>query len=210
MIKLRPSMELARRILKPPVTGVEIGVLGGSHACGIIENWEGLARLHLVDSYGGISENSKSFRDFEKKFESISDKICWHIMTSVEAEKNFGMEILHFAYIDADHRYFRVKQDMCAWWPKIRVGGILCGHDYFTHGSVKKAVDDWAKENGVKLESANPDWWIIKTGENKKVRPKCDKCITKEICELSANISKSEWQQMCILLDNINRKLKDK
>lgn len=46
-------------------------------------------------------------------------------------------------YIDGDHTYESVRDDIKAWLPKIRKGGILAGHDYGAswHG-VKKAVDE--------------------------------------------------------------------
>lgn len=33
-------------------------------------------------------------------------------------------------FIDADHRYTGVRQDIIDWWPKVKEGGIVCGHDF--------------------------------------------------------------------------------
>jgi hypothetical protein len=33
-------------------------------------------------------------------------------------------------FIDADHRYSGIKKDIETWYPKVRPGGILCGHDF--------------------------------------------------------------------------------
>jgi len=33
-------------------------------------------------------------------------------------------------FIDADHRYSCVKQDILNYWPKLKIGGVLCGRDY--------------------------------------------------------------------------------
>lgn len=47
-------------------------------------------------------------------------------------------------FIDAMHRYEDVKADILRWWPRVRPGGILCGHDY-GHGDfpgVKQALDE--------------------------------------------------------------------
>ncbi len=35
-----------------------------------------------------------------------------------------------FVYLDADHRYQSVANDISAWWPKVRRGGVIAGHDY--------------------------------------------------------------------------------
>ena len=35
-------------------------------------------------------------------------------------------------YIDASHNYLDVLHDIEAWWPKIKPGGLLAGHDYDT------------------------------------------------------------------------------
>lgn len=47
--------------------------------------------------------------------------------------------------IDAAHDYQSVKTDIQAWWPKIKQGGFLCGHDYIGMGcpDVSRAVDEF-------------------------------------------------------------------
>jgi predicted O-methyltransferase YrrM len=62
------------------------------------------------------------------------------IKSSVEAAKNFQDESLDFVFIDANHEYESIKEDIKAWLPKVKKGGILGGHDYAD--GVKKAVDE--------------------------------------------------------------------
>jgi Methyltransferase domain len=48
---------------------------------------------------------------------------------SVKAAESFSDGSLDFVYIDANHTFQHVNQDLRAWYPKLRVGGLICGHD---------------------------------------------------------------------------------
>jgi len=86
-------------------------------------------------------------------------------MTSVEAAKMFKDNALDLIFIDADHKYESVKEDIIAWLPKVRKGGILSGHDYDgednMHPGVKQAVDEifGKKVNSVPVTRVKV-WWV--------------------------------------------------
>ena len=65
-------------------------------------------------------------------------------------------------FIDGDHSYMGCRRDILAWWPKVVVGGILCGHDA-GYGPVSRAVSDsfqkWEVAEGTNI------WFVIKTEE---------------------------------------------
>jgi len=67
---------------------------------------------------------------------------------------------LDFVYIDADHSYKSVKEDINAWAPKVREGGIVAGHDYYLTRAgnigVIAAVNEYVKEHGYSLQLT--DW----------------------------------------------------
>jgi hypothetical protein len=46
-------------------------------------------------------------------------------------------------FIDGDHRYESVREDIKDWWPHVKPGGVICGHDYPNFDGVKRAVDEW-------------------------------------------------------------------
>jgi len=64
--------------------------------------------------------------------------------SSIEASTLFPDETVDFIFIDANHTYESVKEDSIIWLPKLKKGGIIAGHDYFTkvHAGVKQAVDE--------------------------------------------------------------------
>lgn len=94
--------------------------------------------------------------------------------TSENAVKNFEDMTFDAVYIDARHDYNYVKQDIELWLPKLKSGGIICGHDYITekflsftgfdwhgkkmgYGGVKKAVDEKFKNVKVFKDSS----WLV-------------------------------------------------
>lgn len=46
---------------------------------------------------------------------------------------SFADKSIAAVYVDGDHSYEGAKADILAWWPKIRPGGYMCGHDYVPH-----------------------------------------------------------------------------
>lgn len=51
--------------------------------------------------------------------------------TSMDALADFDNGSLDFVYIDADHRFPRVAEDIYGWYAKVKHGGVIAGHDYF-------------------------------------------------------------------------------
>lgn len=96
---------------------------------------------------------------------------------STKAARRFNDNVLDFVYIDAMHDYKSVKEDIAAWHPKVKKGGIISGHDYVegidndrpdkpSYG-VKRAVNEWVEENNIRhlfiLEKDHvPSWFYVK------------------------------------------------
>lgn len=73
--------------------------------------------------------------------------------TSVDASTQYEDESLDFVFIDAQHTYEAVREDIDVWLPKVKKGGYLAGHDY-NHGPVAKAVR--SKLNNPLIERGDP------------------------------------------------------
>jgi hypothetical protein len=90
--------------------------------------------------------------------------------TSVDAAEQFEDNSIDFVYLDGDHVYAAVRADIAAWWPKIKPGGILSGHDYCNvnpakHFGIIPAVDEHVAQYGLKLQTTHelyPSWWVTK------------------------------------------------
>lgn len=51
--------------------------------------------------------------------------------TSMEAADDFEDESLDFVYIDGNHEFRYIAEDLFEWTKKVKKGGIVAGHDYF-------------------------------------------------------------------------------
>ena len=164
--------------------GAEIGVRTGDFSRHILEHWKGRL-LHSIDPWREFDEQEyddiANVRQAEqdRRYERTVEKLAHfgdrsHIVrsTSAEAATQFADGELDFVYIDAQHHYEAVKEDIALWRPKVKPGGILAGHDYLDGHiedvglfGVKSAVDEFANEvNGrlvVSHERQFPSWFVF-------------------------------------------------
>lgn len=64
-------------------------------------------------------------------------------MVSLEAAELARDDYYDFVYIDSIHTYEYCKQEIAAWLPKIKPGGMIAGDDYVKeHNAVSRAVDE--------------------------------------------------------------------
>jgi len=57
---------------------------------------------------------------------------------SMDAVLDFAPQSLDFVYIDGNHEFRYVAEDIYEWEKKVRIGGIVSGHDYFTTAGPKE------------------------------------------------------------------------
>jgi hypothetical protein len=94
---------------------------------------------------------------------------------SLNAARLFSDGGLDWVHIDADHSYAACKADIEAWAPKVKIGGVVAGHDYTDMNSattvfgVKQAVNEYIQRNNYSLRlsvDANrnilPTWYFVK------------------------------------------------
>ena len=90
-----------------------------------------------------------------------------HRMASLDAAELVDEGSLDLVFIDADHSYSGCLADCWAWWPKVKPGGWLSGHDYlnsdrrFTFG-VNQAVDEFVAKVERPLRADGGTTWFIR------------------------------------------------
>jgi predicted O-methyltransferase YrrM len=151
--------KLAQTFYKKGI-GAEIGVEYGSFSNRILQDWTG--SLISVDMWADISIEIHA-----RKVLSTSRSILKK-MASVDAAMGVENESLDFVYIDADHDYEHCKQDIEAWFSKVRHGGLVAGHDYLdwtvdqgapANFGVKQAVTEFCVKNGYELHVTSEDFF---------------------------------------------------
>ena len=154
-----------------PINGifVEVGVWKGkSFAYFVVEllNTGKKANLYAVDTWEGSEEHSKEecivnntlFAEFTKNIMPVCDNIKALKMTSVEASLKFDNNSIDCVFIDASHDYQNVINDINAWYPKVKHGGIISGHDY-DWPIVYRAVNDYFKNKCQVLK--HETCWVV-------------------------------------------------
>ena len=151
----RYSEKVILKELGKDLVGVEIGVGKGKHAERMLKKLP-IKKLYLVDVDECIEAQGRVYR--------FNDKIKWIIKKSAYATKDIPNN-LDFVYIDGSHSYKDVKKDLERYYPKLKEGGILCGHD-FGQQPVGKAVWEFSVKINKLFEMREWDWLIRKTSHN--------------------------------------------
>jgi hypothetical protein len=134
----------------------------------LVDLWE--HQDHYVDSANADSgQQQQRFVDTKHNLAQWANKTTYFRMLSTEAAKQIPDNSLDFVFVDARHDYCGCLEDIKAYYPKLRPGGIMTGHDYITNQEVGPsqdwglcgdgvtrderavvgAVDDFAKSIGV-------------------------------------------------------------
>jgi predicted O-methyltransferase YrrM len=143
---------------------VEIGCWKGRSTKALLEASEGF--VYAIDHFKGTSKEGDAWsvfladeQDIKKEFiENVGHypNLRLHEMSSTDAVGFFEDESLDMVFIDGDHTYKGVMDDINNYLPKVKKGGIICGHDYVKgFPEVIQAVNEKFK----KVEVVGTIWW---------------------------------------------------
>ncbi len=151
----------------------EIGVADGNFSECILKINQP-EKLHLIDCWeyqndseyqldcNDVSqkEQERRFRFVKKRFRDNPD-VKIHREYSLVSSQKFPNHYFDWIYLDANHSYRAVKEDLNAWYPKVKTDGIISGNDYTSkpYYGVIPAVDKFAKEQGLVMFLLDCDPW---------------------------------------------------
>lgn len=144
--------------------GAEIGVKHGHFSKVLLDTIPDL-KMFCIDpwcAFGRSVNQGRAERRYQQAKELLSPyKATLMRMTSMEAVEEIPNDSLDFVYIDGLHDFDSVMLDLIHWTPKVRVGGIVSGHDYVHHfeGGVIQAVNAYTYAHNIHS-------WYITKGES--------------------------------------------
>lgn len=157
--------------------GYEIGVYRARYSKNLLDR---NPNLHLtgVDAweiYGGYKDYEKTdiidaHRESQETYDSYGDRATLIQGWSRDVAATVPDESLDFVFIDANHAYEYVVEDIAIWSKKVKKGGIVYGHDYDDYSNHKKrwndmhvidAVNGWTRSYRIK------PWFVITNNSNK-------------------------------------------
>lgn len=143
----------------------EVGIGYGFHAKSILQNTH-IDRLYLIDPmqyypddafatdvlrYGGFESLVQNIKTHLQPYAS---RYTWFRHPSIAiTNEQIPDESLDAVFLDADHSYEAVSNDLPFWFKKLKRGGWLLGDDYAScHPGTTRAVDEFAKASHLPLE----------------------------------------------------------
>lgn len=159
------------------LVGVEVGVYTGELSKRLLTRQDLI--LYMVDSwvehdkdceyaksdYHGKLSQAKQDELYEKSLRAVSfagERAKIIRKSSLEAAKDFEDGSLDFVFIDADHTYDATKADIAAWGPKVKKGGLLCGHDYENYSHPEWGVTKAVNEIGIPVDKGLNFTWFVR------------------------------------------------
>lgn len=173
---LKNRLELAKHLAAQGFTkGAEIGVHEGRYSEILFQSIPNLEMI-CVDSWDKIPHHEAIYAAAVARLKPYKATIIHK--TSMDAAPQIKDGSLDFVYIDASHEYTHVKDDIAAWTPKVKKGGIVAGDDYYVTRQNNKgvicAVNEYVDKQGYDLQitrwdfettardNQQPNWWFVK------------------------------------------------
>jgi len=189
LIKEIPTRELIYDVIPKNGIGAELGVCRGSNAVQLFFRTKP-AILFLIDKWEEIKDGKWCgeaaawpqgagpkgrnpnlwMGDYEESFREIFEKEIDQGKVSVNKKSSIAFlsslqdDSLDWVYIDSDHRYPCVSQEIDMSIKKVRKGGYIMGHDYFPNPamwgtSVIRAVNERIQNGDIKMEAISNEVW---------------------------------------------------
>ena len=176
------SRQLVRLLQnRPHAIGAEVGVFKGNTSAALLGALPGLRKLICVDPWVELPEfkkhsPNKAGRVYNANWAHVRARFVEQVM-DVYGERALPLQMLsitaadllpnnelNFLFLDGNHGLKYVREDIRAWWPKVKMGGLVTGDDYVnkpTYGVIQAVQELF---NGAQKHIGRV-WYVPKTKE---------------------------------------------
>lgn len=163
----------------------EVGVWKGDFTARILATVRP-RRIHLIDPwlfvaspeytltwYGGV--DAKDQADMDDIYEGVVKRfrreaedgiVVLHRQRSIQAAAEFSPGYFDWIYIDGDHHYDEVRQDLELFGRVVKIGGYVCGDDYtdtsWWGDSVIRAVDEYVASGQAEVALIEGNQFVLR------------------------------------------------
>jgi hypothetical protein len=166
MMNYRDSLcRLIDSLRLPSPVVAEIGVHRGRTSECLLHRFPEL-ELWMVDPWLSYAEATKEQQSNFKVEAYERTRRYFNRRTIVEQPSADAAALVpdcDLVFIDADHSREACYADCRTWLPKVKPGGILCGHDFGKGLGVDQAVIEWAEQAGVQFTLTDGHIWVVRT-----------------------------------------------
>ena len=186
------AVVLKKTFGRKSIQGAEVGAQIGMTSNLLLRYCPNLRMLYMIDIWKGCEPDS----DYAKSMVGVGRPLTWQddetmLLACLSAQERtvhaaarrqicrgtseewasvLADDFLDFVFIDADHTFEGCLADIRLWYPKVKRGGLVFGHDYDPKPPVKAwgarcAVEQFQRERGsnaVIHTGADTVWWFFK------------------------------------------------
>lgn len=159
-------------------TGAEIGVRWGGYSKMLCDSIPGV-KHYCIDPYIPYEGRRPSQERMDRIFDHAKRLLAPYDATfirktSMQAVTDFEDGSLDYVYIDGLHHFSYVMMDIICWTPKVRIGGIVAGHDYvesYSCGVINAvraytqshAINEWYLTYDPGAKEPHPSWFFVRS-----------------------------------------------
>jgi hypothetical protein len=116
--------------------------------------------MRTIKTYGGFV-GGMAVDNFHKA--AVLDHVTPIVTTFARAARLFAPNSIDFVFLDNDHRLAPVLANIKRWWPRLKPGGVIGGHDYGgSHSGVARAVNSYFTTDNTPWPGNRNCWKVQK------------------------------------------------
>jgi predicted O-methyltransferase YrrM len=139
-----------------------IELAGRGLSCVVVDTWAGApgsGLAALAESCGGSDAMHALFLA-NLRAAGLAGRVIVCHQESVAAAEQFRPGQVGFVFFDGDHSEAGLAADLAAWYPRVRPGGVLAGHNLEpNYPGVRAAVTSFFAQQGVAWIERGISWW---------------------------------------------------